>query len=94
MPDCQGGLLPCRRAGARDTEFEPVVAIGRIGQAGNQSRALDTLWTLYALVSIADLMMSVTASTGMQARHRMPPLQFWSMIIGLSAGSRGIFISP
>jgi hypothetical protein len=36
---------------------------------------------------MTDLKKSVSASIGMQARHRMPPLQFWSMIIGLSAGS-------
>jgi hypothetical protein len=40
---------------------------------------------------MTDLKVSVTASIGMQVRHRMPPLQFWSMVIGLSAGSRGIY---
>jgi hypothetical protein len=38
-------------------------------------------------LGMTDLKKSVSASIGMQARHRMPPLQFWSMIIGLSAGS-------
>jgi hypothetical protein len=41
-----------------------------------------------------DLKKSVTASIGMQARHRMPPLQFRPMITGLSAGSRGILVAP
>jgi hypothetical protein len=31
---------------------------------------------VYAPVSMIDLKVSVTASIGMQARHRMPPLQF------------------
>jgi hypothetical protein len=35
-----------------------------------------------------------TASIGMQARHQMPPLQFRPMIIGLSAGSSGIWWPP
>jgi hypothetical protein len=43
---------------------------------------------------MTDVKVSVTASTGMQARHRMPPLQLRSMIIGLSAGSRGIYRPP
>ena len=43
---------------------------------------------VYAPVSMTDLKVSVTASTGIQARHRMPQLQFWSMIIGLSAIAR------
>ena len=45
-----------------------------------------------APVSTTDL--KVSLSIGMQACHRMPPLQFWSMIIGLFAGSRGIWWPP
>jgi hypothetical protein len=38
-----------------------------------------------------DLKVSVTASIRTQERHRMRPVQLRSMIIGLSAGSRGIW---
>jgi hypothetical protein len=49
-----------------------MVAIGH-GRR-NPSIALDA--SLYAPVSITDLKVFVTASTGMQARHRTPPLRF------------------
>jgi len=45
-------------------------------------------------VRMTDLKASVTAGTGMQARHRVPPLQFWSMIMGHSTASRGILVTP
>jgi hypothetical protein len=49
---------------------------------------------VYAPVSMTDLKVSVTASTGIQARHRRRPLQFWPKIVGLSAGSREIWWPP
>ena len=72
-----------------------MVAVGGIGHGRrNLSIALDDIFTLYAAVSITDLKVSVTASTGMQPRHRAPPLEFRSMIMGLSSGSRGNFRTP
>jgi hypothetical protein len=41
-----------------------------------------TAMPVYAPASMTDLKVSVTASVGMQARHRMP-LQIWSMIMGI-----------